>query len=494
MRIDKHLSWLAAGLAGLLAGAAADFLMPVPYSPAVHLVISLALGVAFGLVVDRKAQSAGGALVQGLAFGLIGWLLIPLTLVPLLEGRPPGWTILDARAAFALLPVYLLPFGAVLGGGYYLLLSGLRWRGPAGQKLDSVRRATGFTPPRFQGLWIGGFAGLAGSWVFLRGIESADFFPFVASLIGSGSMMVGGSLHYTIGALIGIGFGLLFYRQIGGVGSSVIWGMTYGVLWWILGPLTLAGWIQGSGIQPDWSLRAAQAAFPALLAHMLYGAMVGFFYALANKVWRALFIDSDPLNRTREGLGAQGLRSILMGQAGGVIGGLLFTIVMVGIGALPQVAGLVGGDSSLVGFGVHLLIAITIGSSFGLLFQRQARSYAEALAWGLTYGLLWWLLGTNTLFNTLLRAPVDWSLPAVASSYPALVGHLLYGGGLGLFFHYLACRLDPAFRDRARKNRPAMESTGEAHQAGTPATPAPALWVVVLVIGVVLPMLLAPGG
>ncbi len=39
-----------------------------------------------------------------------------------------------------------------------------------------------------------------------------------------------------------------------------------------------------------------------------------------------------------------------------------------------------------------------------------------------------------------------------------------------------------------------MESTGEAHQAGTPATPAPALWVVVLVIGVVLPMLLAPGG
>ena len=155
---------------------------------------------------------------------------------------------------------------------------------------------------------------------------------------------------------------------------------------------------------PDWSLTAARTAFRSLVAHMLYGALVGFFYAVVNKLWQVLFVDSDPLNRSFEGAGTRGLRSVLMGQAAGVIGGLLFTVVMVGVGALPRVASLIGAESAFAGFIVHLIIAIIIGSSYGLLFEREAYSYGSGLGWGLVYGLLWWLNGKEKFvsFNQML--------------------------------------------------------------------------------------------
>ena len=245
---------------------------------------------------------------------------------------------------------------------------------------------------------------------------------------------------------------------------------------------------------PDWTLAAARAAFPALIAHLLYGAIVGLFYTLLNKLWQFLFVASDPLNRSLEGPGARGLRSILMGQAGGVIGGLLFTIVMVGVGMLPQVASLVGAESALAGFIVHLIIAVIIGSSYGLLFQRAAYSYGAGLAWGMVYGLLWWLVGAVTLFPIFLGQPADWSLPTVASLYPSLVGHLLYGTGLGLFFQYLARRYDHTLLSQPRPGPRGVHRVYLVNPPGrqrTANTPAPALWAVVLILGIILPLLLA---
>ncbi|MGH2542954.1 MAG: hypothetical protein ACRDIB_09165 [Ardenticatenaceae bacterium] len=322
----------------------------------------------------------------------------------------------------------------------------------------------------------------------------ASFYPLVAALVGSESLMVGRSLHYLIGAIIGITFGLLFHRDIRGLGMGLVWGMSYGLFWWVLGPMTLLPWLL-SGEQPNWTITAAQGAVPALVAHMLYGAMVGFFFAIGNKLWQVLFVDSDPLNRTLEGAGARGLRGILMGEAAGIIGGLLFTFVMVGIGALPRVASLVGAESPLAGLVVHLIISVIIGSTYGLLFRREVYSYGSGLAWGLAYGLLWWLLGALTLFAVLLRQPVNWSREAVAALYPSLIGHLLYGAGLGLFFHFLALRYDIELR-RLRYGVVRQESITQR----TPVTarraldsPAPALWAVALALGVILPLLLSGG-
>jgi uncharacterized membrane protein YagU involved in acid resistance len=294
-------------------------------------------------------------------------------------------------------------------------------------------------------------------------------------------MALGRVLHYAIGTVIGVSFAMLFSRDIEGVGSSLVWGLDYGLVWWIVGPMTLLPILLGLETRPDWSLQAAKANVPSLVAHMLYGAIVGLFYALANKIWRVLFVDSDPVNRSLEGPGSLGLRMVLMGLGSGVVGGLLFTAAMVGTGALSEVASLLGAQSAFAGLVVHLVIAVIVGATYGLLFGQEALGYGIGLAWGTVYGLWWWLLGAATLFPILLRQPVDWSLETVAGLYPSLIGHLLYGVGLGLFFQFLARRANYGANDRARRGS-GQQEVGQ---------PAPALWVVTLVLGVMLPLLLS---
>jgi uncharacterized membrane protein YagU involved in acid resistance len=504
MMNEKTASISNNALAGLLAGGIAglvfSLLVESPLGFGLNLAILAILGLVFGLVVGPGIHTPGTGLVWGEAYGLFWWLLGSLTLIPLLSGQGLPWTVTMIQDMFPLLLGQIVGYGAVLGLGYYLLAWGIAKIMPARAKSPPdlpVRRipvGQAIAPPLVQAIIIGGLGGLIGSWVFAQGIERAEFFPLVAGIMGSNSMAVAHFLHYLIGIIIGISFGVLFHRDIRGAGSGLIWGLNYGLVWWIIGPLTLLPLLLGGSMRPDWSLTAAQHRFSPLVAHMIYGPLVGLVFSLVDKCWRILFVDSDPLNRTLEGAGARGLRALLMGQAGGIVGALLFTIVMVGIGFLPEVASLVGMTSALAGFIVHLIIGIIIGSSYGLLFQRQAYSYGSGLAWGLVYGLLWWMLGQLTLFFIILRQPVDWSLETAVAFYPSLVGHLLYGAGLGLFYQFLARRYDDELSGRVRRG---TQGTRLAHQTNrspqprTTGTPAPALWAVTLVLGVLLPVLLS---
>lgn len=490
-------------LAGLAAGVVGGLVLALTSSPPLDfkptLIFGAVLGLIFGLVFGPRVGSAGAGLVWGEAYGLLSWLIAWLTLIPMVSGQGLRWTTIAVRETFPLLLGHVVGYGAVLGFSYYVLVRGFAGlassesAAPSDPPERRIPTGQAIVRPLVRAVIIGGVGGLLGSWVFMRGIESAEFFPLVAGLMGSESMLVGTTLHCVIGTMIGITFGLLFYRDIHGAGSGLAWGMNYGLFWWVIGPLTLMPWFLGMRGRPDWSITAVQNAAPSLVAHLLYGALVGLFYALAHKLWRVLFVDSDPLNRPLEGAGTRGLRGVLMGLAAGIIGGLLFTIVMVGVGALPMVASLVGAESAFAGFVVHLTIAIIIGSSYGLLFQREAYSYGSGLAWGLVYGVLWWFLGAVTLFPILLRQPVDWSLQAVVALYPSLVGHLLYGAVLGLFFQFLARRYDTELSSRAQRGTQGTRFAYPASrrpQRRCAGTPASALWAVILALGVMLPLLL----
>jgi uncharacterized membrane protein YagU involved in acid resistance len=420
-----------------------------------------------------------------------------LTLLPLAGGQDLLWTAASAGDLFTELLAQWVGLGALLGLVYYWLSLWLVRIAPAaelvpdGQPTRHAPMGQAIVPPLVQSLIIGALSGLLGSGVFARGIDRAAFYPLVAQLVRSESMMVGTTLHYLIGAVIGITFGLLFQREARRPGVGLIWGMSYGLLWWVVGPLTLMPWLLGVRQPADWSLSAGQQVAPSLIAHLLYGALVGSITGVARKLWEVLFVASDPLYRAAEGAGVRSVRTIGMGMAGGIVGGLLFTVVMVGVGALPAVASLVGASSSVAGLLIHLVISILVGVSYGLLFQQQAGGYGAELAWGMLYGLCWWVLGALTLFPLLLRQAPDWSLGVIAGAYPSLVGHLLYGAGLGLFFHYLAARHDIELsRETPSGHRRRVFPAARRNAEGTAA---PALWAVTLVIGVLLPLLLSVG-
>jgi hypothetical protein len=157
---------------------------------------------------------------------------------------------------------------------------------------------------------------------------------------------------------------------------------------------------------------------------------------------------------------------------------------------LPQVAGLVGGASPKTGFAVHMTISAIVGATYGLLFRREADGPGSALAWGLVYGLAWWILGPLTLLPALLGAGLQWSLGAALAAYPSLIGHLAYGGVTALAYQFLARRHDPTMRPAPRRGVKRAPARPPARPAGTPA---PALWALVLVAGVLLPLILCTG-
>ena len=458
---------------GICIGGLGGALIARLPASALSLPLSTLLGAVYGLLfawlLAGTIVSVGSGLIWGLSSAFLLWLAVPTGLLPLLQGAARMGMLDQARAHFPELVAYLLCFGLPLG-----VMSGvLKTCTTAGERIDlTLLRA----------VTVGGLAGLVGGWAFSTWFAQNNAFVLIAGIVNSDSSAVGMLVHYVIAAAIGASFGLLFQRDVRGSGSSICWGLGYGLFWWFLGPLTLLPLLLHQPV--DWSYLHASAWFGSLIGHAVYGILLGLLYAWGNRLWVGLFIESDPLKRQAEGPGIWTLRSLAWGALASIVGGLLFSIIMMATGVLPQVAALIGGSSALAGFVVHLVISVVIGMSYGLLFVHESPDVGSSLAWGTLYGLAWWFLGPLTLMPILLGHAPTWTMQAADVLLPSLLGHVIYGAATGLVFFWLESQhaawllLDKRYASQeARLRRPL-------------GTPAPALWLVVLGLGVVLPMVL----
>jgi uncharacterized membrane protein YagU involved in acid resistance len=439
-------------------------------------------GAVFAVLCWQRATSPGAGLVWGLGYALLLWLLLPAGLLPLLNTQQQAMDMLDtAREHFPELVVYIVCLGAPLG----IVLGTLAPRdGGLAIANRQSKIINSFSWPR--AILVGGIAGIVGGWAFGKWMEQVNFFPLIANIVNANSRETGIALHTAIAIVIGASFGVLFQRDVRGHGSSMGWGMAYGLLWWFVGPLTLLPLLLGKPI--DWSAARGSELFGSLVGHVIYGLIVGLIYATLDRLWLGFFHESDPINREVEGVGLRSLESLGRGALASVAGGLVFSLIMLSIGALPRVAAIVGGNSSVLGFIVHLVISALIGMSFGLLFQHEAPNLGSGIVWGMLYGLIWWFLGALTLFPILLGRPFDWSGQAAGGILPSLIGHLFYGAATAAVFLWLERRgaawlaLDPRIAAREAKRRRPI------------GTPAPALWLFALGLGMLLPVMLSGGG
>ena len=130
------------------------------------------------------------------------------------------------------------------------------------------------------------------------------------------------------------------------------------------------------------------------------------------------------------------------GVLGGLAGGLVFGILMAMMGMLPMIASMVGSDSAIVGFGIHLIISAIIGTGFVLAASALGREHTAGVGAGLAYGSLWWILGPLTLMplGMGMGLGVNWTITAAVAAAPSLMGHLIFGAVLGATYRWLENR------------------------------------------------------
>ncbi|MEU9246980.1 hypothetical protein [Streptomyces sp. NPDC048385] len=131
----------------------------------------------------------------------------------------------------------------------------------------------------------------------------------------------------------------------------------------------------------------------------------------------------------------------LYGATAGLVGGVGFGIwmsvsrPMMDTAMITMVAGLLGSTNVVVGWLVHLAIALFAGTGFGIVLGEMAQRIAPAALLGLAYGAVWWFLGALWIMPANLGMPVfDWN-PVTRSS---LGGHLVFGLLLGLAYSCIA--------------------------------------------------------
>ena len=129
-------------------------------------------------------------------------------------------------------------------------------------------------------------AGLIAGIVFAAamGVQAADMTPW--GLLGAVLQGPGLAVHLILAPLIGVGFSLLVRYTPGGHAAAISTGILYGLLLWVIGPLTLGPIWQGE--LPQWAIAEAASAFPSLVGHLIFGALTGLGFTLLAALHRRL--------------------------------------------------------------------------------------------------------------------------------------------------------------------------------------------------------------
>lgn len=247
------------------------------------------------------------------------------------------------------------------------------------------------------GLMTGALAGFAGGLVSGAALSRVGALPPTASLVRAESAAAGLVLHVAIGIVLGAGFSILVWRQRAGAGETLFWGLTYGVIWWFLGPLTLVPLLLLGFIA--WDVHSTQEAFASLIGYLLYGAVTGLTLAALRARRRDLTI--RPAAWVRGGL------------AGGV------AALLVSVEQIP------------------IWLGVAAGVGFALLYPRPLKGTGSGLIRGMVYGFACWVAAAVTVFPLMQQRNLAWSLADARAQVIILPGYLLIGSCLAVIYQWL---------------------------------------------------------
>jgi uncharacterized membrane protein YagU involved in acid resistance len=227
----------------------------------------------------------------------------------------------------------------------------------------------------------------------------------------------------TLGAVYGGLFGMLAAPRAVSPGGGLVWALGYSFILWLAVPAGLVPCLM-EGASPSKMLDTARATFPHLVAYVLgFGIPLGVGLGTLGAIRRGGERFSWP-------------RALMAGGLAGIFGGWAFGKWMAQVNFFPLIAGLLNSTSRGVGVSLHFVIAVIIGATFGVLFQRDIRGYGSSMGWGTAYGILWWFLGPLTIKPLWMRSRPDWSYQRGSELFGSLIGHIVYGVIVGVIYAF----------------------------------------------------------
>ncbi len=124
------------------------------------------------------------------------------------------------------------------------------------------------TPPQL--VAVGAVGGLMAGVVFGMMMNMLHMIGMVAMLVNSKSTAVGWAVHLIISTAIGITFNVAFGNRLKRVTTGLVYGMAYGVFWWVLGPLIL---MPAKLKMPLFHFNTA--TWQSLMGHVVFGMVLG---------------------------------------------------------------------------------------------------------------------------------------------------------------------------------------------------------------------------
>ena len=138
----------------------------------------------------------------------------------------------------------------------------------------------------------GGIAGLVGGLLFWWALHDQGMGSTGLGLLGLKMAGAGVALHLLLSIVLGAGFGAASRYDPVAYAATASSGLLYGLLLWIIGPITLGALLDGR--EPGWSLGDASAAFPSLVGHLLYGGIAALGFYILVGVYLRRFPQPEP--------------------------------------------------------------------------------------------------------------------------------------------------------------------------------------------------------
>lgn len=100
--------------------------------------------------------------------------------------------------------------------------------------------------------------------------------PLVAKMTGKESLAIEWMVNLVYSGIIGVLFVWWFEKKLVSIEKSVIFGLIHGIIWWVLGALTLRPLIFGLPLQYGKIFETYNMMF--FIGHLIYGVVLGIVF------------------------------------------------------------------------------------------------------------------------------------------------------------------------------------------------------------------------